>query len=736
MMRLRWRRGWSCAAFAAGGVFVCCAHALQTQGQSAASGIAQPAEAVCPRPLPGAVVEPPHEMRSRAGVLELTLHLRTAFTARHEQRFCYMADDGGREYEAPTLRVHAGDELVIHFRNELTTGTAAQTAITRAAAAQAATRGQKQEAMLMPQGLPSADNAADAPCFAMGMSATSSNLHFHGLAVPPVCHEDEVLHTLVRAGGTFDYRVRIPPDTPPGLYWYHPHPHGYSEAQVLGGASGALLIDPAAGAGEAAGAAWQPEARLLILRDQLVTEAVQLRSGEAEPPVWDVSLNFVPVLYPKYLPAQLKVPTQREERWNVLNAAADAFVDLEYVVAGKVQRFAVMAWDGVALGAEPETEEHLLLAPGARVEVRVMTPAAGEAAELRTRKIDTGPEGEPEPERPIAQITAIDLPVNKSEMQIPPLRYGMTKGERYGMTNDVLRDGMTKGERYGMTNDELRDGTSDQALRDGTSYQAQLAAQHTVEQETKGPLYQRRLYFSEHALNDNKEAETQFFLTVEGQVQQAYRMGEPPQIVVHRGAVEAWTIENRARELHVFHIHQLHFRVVARDGRSVQESALLDTVIVPYWKGSGPYPSVSVQLDFSDRNVVGTFPYHCHILGHEDAGMMGTVEVLPEGFATQTVLRGDAAMPDAIAVAKVLSVVSSATPTGTVQFQQAGRVLAEVPLADFKAVFGGSAAYIAGQPLTAIYSGDEYFNASVDTLAARRTLATQTVSKPGRPAEK
>jgi FtsP/CotA-like multicopper oxidase with cupredoxin domain len=51
------------------------------------------------------------------------------------------------------------------------------------------------------------------------------------------------MRTMIAPGApTFEYRMRIPENTPPGLYWYHPHPHGFTKAQVLGGASGALLL--------------------------------------------------------------------------------------------------------------------------------------------------------------------------------------------------------------------------------------------------------------------------------------------------------------------------------------------------------------------------------------------------------------------------------------------------------------------------------------------------------------
>ena len=108
-----------------------------------------------------------------------------------------------------------------------------------------------------------------------------------------------------------------------------------------------------------------------------------------------------------------------------------------------------------------------------------------------------------------------------------------------------------------------------------------------------------------------------------------FKMDDPPNIVARQGTVEDWTVENRSREDHVFHIHQVHFQVLEIDGKPVQDPALRDTINIPYWNGTGPYPSVKLRMDFRDPNVVGTFMYHCHILQHADNGMMGTIEVLP-----------------------------------------------------------------------------------------------------------
>jgi len=96
-------------------------------------------------------------------------------------------------------------------------------------------------------------------------------------------------------------------------------------------------------------------------------------------------------------------------------------------------------------------------------------------------------------------------------------------------------------------------------------------------------------------------------------------------IVVHQGDVEDWTIENRSHELHAFHIHQIHFLLVSWNRTPVNDTFLRDTINIPYWDGkSDAYPSVTLRMDFRDPNSVGTFVYHCHLLEHEDGGMMGT----------------------------------------------------------------------------------------------------------------
>jgi FtsP/CotA-like multicopper oxidase with cupredoxin domain len=149
----------------------------------------------------------------------------------------------------------------------------------------------------------------------------------------------------------------------------------------------------------------------------------------------------------------------------------------------------------------------------------------------------------------------------------------------------------------------------------------------------------RKLFFSERPENPNDpNSPTKFFLSVDGETPKPFDpQSDVPDIVVKQGDVEDWIIENRSMELHDFHIHQLHFQLLDWSGITVNEPFLRDTVNVPYYNGRMlKYPSVRLRMDFRDPNIVGTFVYHCHVLEHEDGGMMGRIRVEPRTATSST----------------------------------------------------------------------------------------------------
>jgi suppressor of ftsI len=130
----------------------------------------------------GSLSNPP-ELRAKNHTLSLTLHAAIATDGRNS-----FYSNG--QPNAPTLRLSPGDQLKLAYINDLP---------------------------VKPQ-----ENCAITPCMNM------TNLHFHGLTVSPDAPQDDVLTMLAAPGQSLHYNVQIPKGHPPGLYWYHTHPHGES----------------------------------------------------------------------------------------------------------------------------------------------------------------------------------------------------------------------------------------------------------------------------------------------------------------------------------------------------------------------------------------------------------------------------------------------------------------------------------------------------------------------------
>ena len=98
------------------------------------------------------------------------------------------------------------------------------------------------------------------------------------------------------------------------------------------------------------------------------------------------------------------------------------------------------------------------------------------------------------------------------------------------------------------------------------------------------PIRTRKLFFSERPEDpDVQGSPTVFMITEDGRTPAPYNPhAAEPDIMVHDGDVEDWTIENRSTEAHTFHIHQVHFMLTQWNGAPVDEPFLRDTINVPY----------------------------------------------------------------------------------------------------------------------------------------------------------
>jgi FtsP/CotA-like multicopper oxidase with cupredoxin domain len=517
---------------------------------------------VCPRFSAGNVVSQPQDLFSSHGVLRVHFTYETTVDEYGNTLFCFMTES---RVESPTLHVRPGDRLVIDVKNNVPAAAPSTTLV--------AMRG------MMVSGSPSPI------CGALTMTPSSVNIHYHGTNTPPTCHQDEVIHTLINSGESFQYDVQFPTNEPPGLYWYHPHVHGLSEMAVQGGASGAIVVEGIENFNPAV--AGLPQ-QILILRDNIVPGKPNPRG---KVPTWDLSLNYIPVAYPAFTPAIIPMKPGEKQFWRVLNSAANTMIDLQLQYDGVPQALEIVALDGVPVGSQNGVsrgtsfqETHILLGPAARAEFIVTGPSAAvRDATLMTLKVETGPDGDNDPTRPIA---AIQASANAPEPPLTiPSKVAPPRVQRFAGLN------------------------------------------------REKPAINRLLYFSE-VLSDphDPDSPTDFYITVEGQTPRLFSANNPPAIVTTQGSVEDWVIENRSMETHDFHIHQIHFLLLERNGVPVSNGQFLDTVQIPYWRGTGPYPSIKVRMDFRGQ-VVGDFVYHCHMLNHEDKGMMAVIRVLPATVA-------------------------------------------------------------------------------------------------------
>ncbi len=522
----------------------------------------------CPRFAAGSTVHNPPSLYSQNGLLTVNLSYNTTTDKDGRTLYCFTAPDGS---ESPTLYLHPGAKVVVNVKNNVPGGVPAS-------------------AMQM------TTNASDV-CGAAITDASSVNMHFHGTNISPACHSDEVLHTIINSGESFQYILQFPTDEPPGLYYYHPHIHGLAEAAVLGGACGAIIVE---GIETLQPAVAGLRERVLVIRDQNV-------AGNPTPggniPSWDLTLNYIPISYPALIPAVIHMQAAEKQLWRVANTAADSLVDLQVVYDGVPQTLQIVALDGVPTGSQDGNRKgsivdatHVFIPTAGRAEFIVKGPSSKVSkAIFRTLAVSTGPAGDNDTQRTLAVIKTGQDPDD----------------------NDILPLASTK---------------------PGPQRFEGLA--------TETPTAQRKLYFSE-VISDpsNPASPTNFYITVDGYKPRLFSPDNPPAITTTQGSVEDWTIENRATENHEFHIHQIHFLLLKKNGVPVSEEQqqFFDTIQVPYWSGKGPYPSVTVRLDFRGADV-GDFVYHCHILGHEDNGMMAIIRVLPISGKSEKILTGTSAV--------------------------------------------------------------------------------------------
>ncbi|MGA2369209.1 MAG: multicopper oxidase family protein [Candidatus Korobacteraceae bacterium] len=512
------------------------------------------AQDVCPqRPLPGTLVVNPVDLYSQNGSLTVNMTLENQEGSDNFMHYCYSYIYQGQQIEAPTLRLNPGDQLNLNLTNSIQAPYDKYDKFPK----------KMQMSMQVPE---PATKQPDPDCNGGTILPSTTNMHFHGMNIPPICHQDDVIYTLIQSGDPpFPYSFQVPPNDNPGMYWYHVHPHGQATTQLNGGASGALFIE-----GTINGTQGLPE-RVLVIRQQFKNPNSWLPGPN------QLTINFQPALFPDAPSPFINMQYGQQEFWRVLNATSQSFLSLQVVYGTTPQQVQVVALDGVPL-SPPLVQNQIVIPPAGRAEFIVPGLPSNQEGIFLTNGYATGAVGNPNPPQQLMKMFGTDSAKVEPSPARPATKPPVDRPRFSGLL-------------------------------------------------TQQPVTTRNLYFSEQTVGSN--GPTQYFITVAGAKPRVFHMDDPPAITTTIGAIEDWTIENHAGEAHDFHIHQVHFLLMAINGVPVQNPELYDSYPIPAWSGAGPFPSITVRMDFSDPNIAGTFVYHCHILDHEDGGMMAKIQVNP-----------------------------------------------------------------------------------------------------------
>lgn len=431
-----------------------------------------------------------------------------------------------------------------------------------------------------PEVAAAAHHAAMSECPNVPHDFDTTNLHTHGLHISPKEPADDVLRS-IEPGGHFDYVFPIlpaglPPGQPagthyPGTFWYHAHRHGSTAIQLASGMAGALIVK---GDVDKMPELASANERLFILQqiaygaDGTIEDFGRLRNN------WDNVVRQRTRINGRLYPL-IELRPGQIERWRLIDSGVFADLPLSIVPENPNSRpfqlFQIAA-DGITF-EQPRPVRGLELAPGNRADLLVLAPTTeGRYFLYKTQSkydLTTGGVGEEHlagPER-VAEIVVRGEPCRRGAP-------GCGSGIPTKLDSPTTRSMLPPIERFSK----------------------QETVTFSVE-PSGGPV-------PKFMIEDD-----------------CYKPGVIlPKFELKRGDAQEWMLINTSRGPHPFHIHVNAFQLMDQGG------VWRDTVMIPPATNDGP-GKVRIRTRF--ERFDGTFVTHCHILTHEDLGMMQEVRINP-----------------------------------------------------------------------------------------------------------
>ena len=436
-----------------------------------------------------------------------------------------------------------------------------------------------------------------------------TTIHWHGM------HLDWRAdgHPLRPVAPGVAYRYAFPVLNRGGTYWYHPHAHGSTARQAYSGLAGFFVVEDE--------------------DDRSLSEALDLRLGETDVPLliqdktFDEGGNLLyapdamaesmgyegDTILVNLMPNPCLEVSTRTYRFRLLNGSNARVYRLAFASSGNggLLPYQVIGTDGGLL-AHPYPATEVFLAPGERVDLLL----------------------------DLTRLEAGGGVVLKS-LAFDPMHREHEPGEDMGHASHgghAEMSGMPHADMGGMGPARLPGGQEFYVLKlvvkERVGYDGSLPeVLSTMTPIDAGGANARSLTLSSETSTDETGQMATRWL-IDGRT---YRISEHP-IVIRRGTIEVWELRNEERSMpHPMHLHGFQFRVLGRSGspeqvrslavdgqgRTVTDLGWKDTVLI--WPGE----TVRIAIDFS-HGFEGEqlYLFHCHILEHEDAGMMLNFKVV------------------------------------------------------------------------------------------------------------
>ncbi len=608
-----------------------------------ANGTGRPSP--CGAALTGAFTEPPRVNLwtlpvDAGGRNELVLGVH-----KDRDRYCYRDKVNGTvSAVAPVIVVRRGERFDLRIANDISTQSPGEFVASSALPP------------CMPMAMPPAKVAhyvgyMNHPVDDVWMPkpAVDTNVHLHGFQGPAIA-ENIFLSTLSTPMHACEYHIDIPLSQQPGTYFYHPHVHGGSAEQIAGGLAGVWIVEP-------------DTPQIAPSADHLV----YLAYG------WPAKLDYQ--YMPDYTPLYIAGMVHEAALKNAKPVAYNPFNPPAWPLGFPLSAAGLAMDPGACDGINPEarvsvnghaTPATLAVAGGQDQLLRVVNGTSdspkmlkmrdenGNTVPMQVAEIDANPLSG-DAAHPLARYLSVDKlmvsSANRSDIlvSVPPGRTYTLWSTHYcegSMAFLQLPHPLLHLTGTTVAQSDPAPAVVSQPVNVADTPAAKLVAYAGAHPSL---VRKRAITFTEYlfpASGKKIPVHSSYFVTdttdrnfrehaFYPQFAKGQMVPERADITVKRGSIEEWYIFNATMESHTFHIHQMSF--VQLDGGPEGVPVTIDDMwdpvgtLLPNPKDP-QYPLVKpslvrVLMDF--RNVPrGTFVFHCHMLFHEDRGMMGIIRVV------------------------------------------------------------------------------------------------------------